>query len=381
MKKIFTTLAAVASVIMPAMAIETADLVGQYDWEYTSELAMDGGKKTAVVEIVKGTSPKTVVIKGMYLTYGFVADVNEAENTLSLRSQSVDFDFNMNAMSYLYKVTSDGETTTAEKSPLVAKINEDGSIEFRADEMIGIGFANTAGQDDMYYLLAAKNVMKPYVDKTFVYSPDEWQDAGKGYLYDGWLAYHYLEDAFDDGANEYEVTVQRNVANPNIFCILNPFDNETLRPFNQDKKAVGYMIFDTTNPKFVKMRTHVYSGFTDEELGKLYMYDQGTHQSEVAGLGDEATLKQYPLNVCYLQDNTIFIQDPLFGTEARPTGCYGWGSLQSTITLPDVTGIEQIEADDNEAPVYYTLTGQRVANPDKGIYIVKQGSKVTKVIL
>lgn len=48
------------------------------------------------------------------------------------------------------------------------------------------------------------------------------------------------------------------------------------------------------------------------------------------------------------------------------------------------------EGDDNSvaaiaanaaAPVYYNLQGQRVDNPDKGIYILKQGSKVSKVVV
>lgn len=43
-------------------------------------------------------------------------------------------------------------------------------------------------------------------------------------------------------------------------------------------------------------------------------------------------------------------------------------------------GVEGIEADD-EAPVYYNLNGVKVANPEKGIYIKKQGSKVSKVAL
>ena len=46
-----------------------------------------------------------------------------------------------------------------------------------------------------------------------------------------------------------------------------------------------------------------------------------------------------------------------------------------------ITGIESVEAE-VEAPVeYYNLQGVKVANPDKGLYIKKQGKKVTKVIL
>ena len=48
----------------------------------------------------------------------------------------------------------------------------------------------------------------------------------------------------------------------------------------------------------------------------------------------------------------------------------------SFVTTP--TGIEDIEA--SEAAVeYYNLQGIRVANPENGIYIRRQGNKVTKV--
>ena len=38
-------------------------------------------------------------------------------------------------------------------------------------------------------------------------------------------------------------------------------------------------------------------------------------------------------------------------------------------------------ATDNAQAVYYTLDGVKVNNPAKGLYIVKHGSKVSKVIL
>lgn len=45
-------------------------------------------------------------------------------------------------------------------------------------------------------------------------------------------------------------------------------------------------------------------------------------------------------------------------------------------------GINGIEVDNSDAPVeYYNLQGVKVANPEKGIYIMRQGSSVRKVIL
>lgn len=46
------------------------------------------------------------------------------------------------------------------------------------------------------------------------------------------------------------------------------------------------------------------------------------------------------------------------------------------------SGIESVVAADENAPVeYYNLQGVRVANPTTGLYIVKQGSKVSKAII
>ncbi len=50
--------------------------------------------------------------------------------------------------------------------------------------------------------------------------------------------------------------------------------------------------------------------------------------------------------------------------------------------MPIDTGVADIEAADENAPVeYYNLHGVRVANPEKGLYIRRQGNNVTKVIL
>ncbi len=53
------------------------------------------------------------------------------------------------------------------------------------------------------------------------------------------------------------------------------------------------------------------------------------------------------------------------------------------IVVPDgQSGIESVVAADENAPVeYYNLQGVRVANPTTGLYIVKQGGKVSKAII
>lgn len=49
---------------------------------------------------------------------------------------------------------------------------------------------------------------------------------------------------------------------------------------------------------------------------------------------------------------------------------------------PDDSAVTEIESADTDAPVeYYNLQGIRVANPENGLYIVKQGNKVSKRII
>ena len=61
-------------------------------------------------------------------------------------------------------------------------------------------------------------------------------------------------------------------------------------------------------------------------------------------------------------------------------------TLGSTIQLlpvmyeKDTTGIADIEADNNVAPVYYNLQGVSVANPENGMFIEVRGNKAVKVI-
>lgn len=48
----------------------------------------------------------------------------------------------------------------------------------------------------------------------------------------------------------------------------------------------------------------------------------------------------------------------------------------------NAAGVENVVVEDEDAPaVYYNLQGIRVANPENGIYIVKKGNKVSKVVL
>ena len=68
------------------------------------------------------------------------------------------------------------------------------------------------------------------------------------------------------------------------------------------------------------------------------------------------------------------------GKVTVPANCF------ITFASGNLSGIEGVDADDSDADMtapaeYYDLNGLRVAEPVKGLYIVRQGSKTYKVVL
>jgi len=56
-------------------------------------------------------------------------------------------------------------------------------------------------------------------------------------------------------------------------------------------------------------------------------------------------------------------------------------NLKITCTTPITTGVAEIEDDENTPAEYFNLQGIRVAEPDNGLYIVRQGNKVSKKLI
>ncbi len=66
-----------------------------------------------------------------------------------------------------------------------------------------------------------------------------------------------------------------------------------------------------------------------------------------------------------------------------PANTAGTATLNKvTVTLSDLSGIEAVAAENAAAPVeFFNLQGVRVANPENGLYIRRQGNKVEKVVI
>ena len=81
--------------------------------------------------------------------------------------------------------------------------------------------------------------------------------------------------------------------------------------------------------------------------------------------GDEQNLEDLKIDYEFSVEVTI-------GNETSTVYMYGDKSP---------AGVEDITVDSNAPAVYFDLQGRKVANPEKGIYIKRQGAKATKVVL
>ena len=116
-------------------------------------------------------------------------------------------------------------------------------------------------------------------------------------------------------------------------------------------------------------------GFNNEEVTKVkWPYVYGNGYSTVLRL-DEATYG-YPyyasIEFSGFDEDGNWLPDTYFLT------FYFNGLKDSEGGQSGVISVEEVE----NAPVeYYNINGMRVANPSNGIFIRKQGSKTTKVVI
>ncbi len=138
------------------------------------------------------------------------------------------------------------------------------------------------------------------------------------------------------------------------------------------KTGSEYLYIIATDPTFVLLsgdKNDVSATFDVSSYSLTNAYNYGITDFKATREGDKFIFPDY---ACVYSDNNA-------GKVYYMKGF--------TITLPEKVGIDDIEVDgtedsDSDAPAeYFNLQGMRVKNPAHGIYIVRRGSKVSKVLI
>lgn len=161
--------------------------------------------------------------------------------------------------------------------------------------------------------------------------------------------------------------------------------SSTALAVNEDLGLVAYAGTYNSTTKLTPAIVTKYS--EDAETGKITINEVNGTDYTLAGLGNKADAMtfDYAGNLYAITSGkeimTVYaLPDALVGANIRTTPAKA--SLKVKVTNEDIlTGVEDIAVDANAPVEYYNLQGVKVENPSNGIFIKKQGTKATKVVL
>ncbi len=179
-----------------------------------------------------------------------------------------------------------------------------------------------------------------------------------------------------------EITSSSSNANDWIISPLLNFEaNKTYVVKYSPYKSYG----DQNNPQFkiylgtgtavADMNNHLLT-VTDITLLRTASLDAPrTFKLNVVEAGEQATASEEPDTYTINAGNATIGIQAFTKYDACGISNFTIYADSSTVTGIDITTAEE------EGNVYYTIQGTRVYNPDKGLYIVRNGGKTSKVII
>lgn len=205
----------------------------------------------------------------------------------------------------------------------------------------------------------------------------DWEEVGAGVYSDPVL----YDAQYLSAVREYNVTVERSLSNPNRLRFKSPF-GEAFAAYNVSHAGHDHYIYiDMTDPEAVVVDLSL-TGFA-VSYGQIRVWSvNGRYSGNTA---DE--LKEYGYGISTYDEATNTITFPaksLFYQEAEYADG-SWFTVQNEgqLVLPefnDLGAIGTIEADTIGEVEYYNLQGIRIAEPEKGIFLMRQGGKTSKVL-
>ena len=247
---------------------------------------------------------------------------------------------------------------------------------------------SSAGFLDLYDLSVAFPVM----------DNEDWEAIGNATFMDGWLIPAYGEN---QAQNMYEVAVERNISNHDLFRLVNPYKSGPLADQNSCKTN-GYIVFDISDPDHVVFNL-ADGGWTNSQmgvttffpynwLGVLCLVNPDWYPEEIAEeMGDKIANTTFRDGVVSLENTLNGVPDTRFGAQFDPTYGMYWAiddngtpaNMAAKIIFPEGwenSAVGAIEIDNSNLPVeYFNLQGLPVYNPQPGqILIKRQGTTVTK---
>lgn len=319
--------------------------------------------------IVDATDPEYVIVP--YQNCGFLDDVDGvtyiASQTYLFQQDGYSKDVVIAQVPYLVPVLKDGAINFPANSLLLRwpEAPADSEYETDPDSYYGAGEDASAG-----YLILPGGTLPEPVD------PWETLDAQAQ-----WLDNVFYSTFTGKNNEDYAtVEVKRSTTDPNLLLIKNAFATSYTAILGSPEGSPD-MEFDITDADnvTVALQTTGISGRTD---GEYYYFNEGWYSNQF-GQPMDATLAATLTYDATTDQTTIIFPEGSFTLYASGINKYYYGGQAASIlVIHGAAGVKSVAADNADAPVvYYNLQGVEVANPEAGLYIRRQGTTATKVMI
>lgn len=297
--------------------------------------------------------------------------------------------------------------TEAEIDYVVSNLKNNGQI-VAINEKTGIDISSATGSEYFIFFCAVDadgNLADeiPYYAAMWVPDTDTdgWTSLGNATMTEGFISC-LLPDNFSP--ETYQVEVQRNIAQPGLFRIVDPYapwsaasnylvshDHSHYIYFNADNFDNVYIMesglgLELANYGEVGIGSGYYDMVRQYGLDFLEMFglvSGGTIKDGVLSFDGTNEIQIYFSTLgkwfyTNLKDNPDFVEGVSPDSER-----YLGGDFKLDMSNLDLAGISDLNTDEADAAAeYFNLQGIRVHNPEPGnVYICRKGSKATKILI
>lgn len=224
---------------------------------------------------------------------------------------------------------------------------EQGVINFPADHGLAWeaytnrnGTGNSAGYFGIYDLEGATQEATGETEPLDEIQEGQWKTLGNATFIDSWIlaAYSMGGVPIDPNNYPYEVELQQNIANSDLYRLWKPYKTAGALVFDQglnQSKFDGQIQFDISDPDHVVVIANdMPAGFKNNN-GEFYLSNElGWY---INYMGDEPGMKEFVISVLYaegedavpdtFENGTVTINTPMFDYSAAHAAGYSWTSV------------------------------------------------------
>lgn len=268
--------------------------------------------------------------------------------------------------------------TVVTGNPQYAKL-ENGLITFPAGGFLYTDVANT------------KSLFRANISGDFAIAmpgtemPEIWTTLGTSTFYDGFFGSFYgIEGEPFPNALVSETVVQEKIAEPGVYRLMTPY----MEWFESAKHLIIDMTYKAPDGTIVGVVDQQNTGVEDGRQGITYIFSRSINYRNGPEdfVKDTEAFPEYNISwdaatrTINMPNMSLFAFYPNYDEEHV---YYNPDGVASKITIPENSGVNDVVVSDSEngKVTFYNLQGVQVENPENGLYIVKQGNKVQKVLI